>query len=270
MNTKVFAKWNKCTFCTRQIEYLGFIVSEEGLFVGPTKVKDIIEWPHPTSISEIRGFLGITRWYRTFLRNYALIAAPLTNLLKKENKIDWETQHQESSDELKRLVTSAPCLKLPDFSQPFRVTTDASGIAVGGVLTQENRPVAFTSRKLKVHERNYPTHDLELLAVVHALKKWRHYLLSQVFELVTDHKSLKWIFTQPDLNMQQRRWVEFLQEFTFKIKFRLGKENQATDALSQRVVALAISLVSLTLLEEIQQEVLIDESFGPLIIESCE
>ena len=108
---------------------------------------------------------------------------------------------------------------------------------------------------------------MELLAVVHALKKWRHYLLSQVFELVTDHKSLKWIFTQPDLNMRQRKWVEFLQEFTFEIKFRPGKENQAADALSKRVVVLAISLANSTLLEEIQQEILLDDFFGNLINE---
>lgn len=196
------------------------------------KVRDIIEWPCPTSVSEIRGFLGITGWYRTFLRNYALIAAPLTNLLKKGNKIDWETQHQESFDELKRFVTSAPCLKLPDFSQPFRVTTDASGIAVGGVLIQENRPIAFTFRKLKVHERNYPTHDLEMLAIIHALKLWRHYLLGCQFELITDHKSLKWIFTPPTLNMHQRRWVQLLQEYDFLIIYRPGKENVVANSLS--------------------------------------
>ena len=108
---------------------------------------------------------------------------------------------------------------------------------------------------------------MELLAVVHALKKWRHYLLNQVFELVTDHKSLKRIFTQPYLNMQQHRWVEFLQEFTFEIKFRPSKENQAVDTLSRRVIALAISLANSTLLEEIQQEVLLDEFFGPRIDE---
>ena len=101
--------------------------------------------------------------------------------------------------------------------------------------------------KLGFYENNYLTHDLELLAVVHAMKKWQHYLLSQVFELVTHHKSLKWIFTQPDLNMRQCRWVEFLQEFTFEIKFRPRKENQVADALSRRVVALAISLTNSTL-----------------------
>ena len=117
------------------------------------------------------------------------------------------------------------------------------------MLQQDHHPIAYKSRQLRIHEKNYSTHDLKLLAVVHALKKWRHYLLSQVFELVTDHKSLKWIFTQPDLNMRQRRWVEFLQEFTFEIKFRPGKENQAADALSKRVVALAISLANSTLPE---------------------
>lgn len=137
---QLFVKRSKCTFC-KQIEYLGFIVSEEGLSVDPAKVKDILEWPRPTSVSEIRGFLEITGWYRTFLRNYALIAAPLTGLLKKGSKVVWEVQHQESFDELKRFVTSTPCLKLPNFTKPFRVTTDASGIAVGGVLTQESRPV---------------------------------------------------------------------------------------------------------------------------------
>ena len=101
--------------------------------------------------------------------------------------------------------------------------------------------MAYSSRQLKVHEKNYPTHDLVLLAVVHTLKKWRHYLLSQVFELVTNHKSLKWIFTQPYLNMQERRWVEFLQEFSFEIKYMPGKETQATNALSRRGVALAIT-----------------------------
>ena len=108
---------------------------------------------------------------------------------------------------------------------------------------------------------------MELVDVVHALKKWRHYLLSQVFELVTDHKSLKWIFTQPHLSMRQCRWVEFLQEFTFEIKVRPGKENQAADALSRRVVTLAISLANSTFPKEIQQEVLLDEFFGPLIDE---
>lgn len=108
--------------------------------------------------------------------------------------------------------------------------------------------------QLRVHEKNYLTHDLKLLAVVHALKKWRHYLLSQTFELVTDHKSLTWIFTQPDFNMCQHRWVELLQQFSFKIKFCPGKQYQAADALSRIVVSLALSLAEFALLEEVQKK----------------
>ena len=111
---------------------------------------------------------------------------------------------------------------------------DACGQGIGGILQQEHHPIAYESQQLCTHEKNYPTHDLELLAIVHALKKWRHYLLSQVFELVTDHKSLKWIFTQPDLNMQQKQWFEFLQEFSFEIKFRPSKENQAARCFKQK------------------------------------
>ena len=207
---KLYAKRSKCSFYALQIEYLGFIVSQNGISVDPAKVEDIVSWPQPKTVSEVRDFLGITGWYRTYIRHYATIAAPLTDLLKKGNRIIWQQHHQESFVKLKELVTTAPCLKLADFSKPFEVTTDASGVAVGGVLLQEGRPVAFTSRKLKIHERNYPTHDLELLAVIHALKLWRHYLLGYRFKLMSDHKSLKWIFTQPTLNMRQSRWIELL------------------------------------------------------------
>lgn len=137
---KLYAKKSKCTFYTSHIEYLGFIVSEEGISVDPAKVRDIIEWPEPRNVSEVRGFLSITGWYRIFIKDYALIASPLTGLLKKGTKIDWKTEHQKSFNDLKRIVTSAPCLKLPDFAKEFEVITDASGIALGGVLTQEGRP----------------------------------------------------------------------------------------------------------------------------------
>ena len=160
-----------------QIEYLGFIVTQDGITVDPAKVKDILEWPVPKSIKEIRGFLGITGWYRVFIKDYSLIAAPLTNLLKKESKITWLPEHQESFDHLKAIISSEPVLKLPDFTKPFEVVTDASKLALGGVLNQEEGPVAYTSLKLRSYELNYTTHDLELLTVMHALKLWRHYLL---------------------------------------------------------------------------------------------
>ena len=189
----------------------------------------------------------------------------MTELTKKDEEFNWSKVRDQAFNQVKKILASEPVLKLPDFGKTFEVIVDACGQGIGGILQQDHHPVAYESRQLRIHEKNYPTHDLELLAVVHALKKWRHYLLSQVFELVTDHKSLKWIFTQPDLNMRQRRWVEFLQEFSFEIKFRPDKENQAANALSRRVVALAISLVNSTLPEEIQSDILADEFFGLLI-----
>ncbi|MCO5603851.1 hypothetical protein L7F22_058005 [Adiantum nelumboides] len=179
-------------------------------------------------------------------------------------RIDWKEEHEASFSELKGYLISSPILKLPDFSKEFEVVTDASGLALGGVLTQEGRPVAYTSRKLRDHERNYPTHDLELLAVIHALKLWRHYLLSRKFQLVTDHKSLKWIFTQPNLNMRQRRWIKLLQEYDFDIKYRPGKDKVVADGLSRKSFLNAISIPSNPILDMIKEASLNDPEYQDL------
>ena len=141
---------------------------------------------------------------------YAFIIKPLTELTKKDEAFTWSKLRDQAFNKVKEILASKPLLKLPDFEKTFEVIVDACGRGIGGILQQEHHPIAYESQHLCTHEKNYPTHDLELLAVVHALKKWRHYLLNQVFELVIDLKSLKWIFTLPDLNMQQRRWIEFL------------------------------------------------------------
>ena len=216
---------SKCTFFAKKVEYLGFIVSKEGIAVDPAKVQDIIDWPQPKNVKEVRGFLGITSWYRVFIKGYTKIAAPITKLLKKNAKIIWSQEQEQSFEELKAILTCAPVLKLPDFNTPFEVITDANGIAIGGVPQQEGRPVAFNSRKLKDYEKNYATHDLELLAVIHALKLWRHYLLGQKFSLSTDHRSLKWILTQPNLNLRQRRWIKVFAQYDFDINYTKGKDN---------------------------------------------
>ncbi|MCO5611430.1 hypothetical protein L7F22_065683 [Adiantum nelumboides] len=161
--------------------YLGFIISADGISIDPEKIKDIVEWPQSSSVSKVRGFLGITGWYRIFVKDYALIVAPLIGLLKKGMRIDRKTGHEASFAELKGYLVSSSILKLLDFNKEFEVVTDAIGLALGGVLTQEGHPVAYTSSKLTDHKRNYPTHDLELLAVIHALKLWRHYVLNNKF-----------------------------------------------------------------------------------------
>ena len=169
----------------------------------------IVNWPTPKNVPEVRNFMGLAGWCRIFIKDFSKIAMHLTELTKKEDPFQWNDRRQQSFDRLKQILATHPVLKLPNFSQPFELEVDACGQGIGGILKQEGHPVAYESRQLRPHEKSYPTHDLELLAVVYTLKRWRHYLLGMRFQLSTDHKSLKWIFTQPDLNMRQRRWLEF-------------------------------------------------------------
>ena len=143
----------------------------------PSKVQDVLDWEAPTSVPEIRSFLGLAGYYRRFIPEFSRIAKPMTELLKQGVKFYWSIQCEEAFQKLKTLLTSAPILAQPDTTKPFDVYCDASGTGLGCVLMQENRVIAYASRSLKRHEENYPTHDLELVAVVHALKIWRHYLL---------------------------------------------------------------------------------------------
>ncbi|WVZ81406.1 hypothetical protein U9M48_028786 [Paspalum notatum var. saurae] len=158
----------------------------------------------------------------------------MTSLTKKNVKFIWSPKCEEGFQELKKLLTTAPVLAQPDVTKPFDVYCDASGQGLGCVLMQEGRVIAYASRQLRKHEANYPTHDLELAAVVHALKIWRHYLLGNTCHIYTDHKSLKYIFTQPELNMRQRQWLELIKDYDLEIHYHPGKANVVADALSRR------------------------------------
>lgn len=184
------------------ITALGHIVSKDGISVDPAKVDAVMQWKQPKNVSEIRSFLGLAGYYRRFIQDFS---KPLTKLLRKGVKFEWSRKCEDSFIELKQRLTSAPLLTLPSGSGVFFIYIDASGTGLGCVLMQNDKVVAYASRQLKIYERNYPTHDLELAAVVFALKIWRHYLYGEQFEVYTDHKSLKYIFTQKDLNMRQRR-----------------------------------------------------------------
>jgi len=173
-------------------------------------------------------------YYRRFIQDFSSLASPLTKLTRKDVKFVWSEDCERSFQELKTRLTSAPVLSLPDGSGGFVVYTDASKLGLGCVLMQNGRVIAYASRQLKDHERNYPTHDLELAAVVHALKMWRHYLYGEKFEVFTDHKSLKYIFSQKDLNLRQRRWMEFFKNYEFEMSYHPGKANVVADALSRK------------------------------------
>ena len=158
----------------------------------------------------------------------------MTELLKNGVKFEWSPACEEAFQTFKDRLTTAPVLAQPDISKSFDVYCDASRIGVGCVLMQEGRVVAYASRQLKRHEENYPTHDLELAAVVHTLKIWRHYLLGNHCNIYTDHKSLKYIFTQSDLNMRQRRWLELIKDYDLEVRYHPGKANVVADALSRK------------------------------------
>ncbi|WVZ81136.1 hypothetical protein U9M48_028552 [Paspalum notatum var. saurae] len=175
---------------------------------------------------EIRSFLGLAGYYHRFIKDFSKIAKPMTSLTKKNAKFVWGPKCEEGFRELKK--------PQPDVTKPFDVYCDASGRGLGCVLMQEGRVIAYASRQLRKHETNYPTHDPKLAAAVHAPKIWRHYLPGNTRHIYTDHKSLKYIFTQPELNMRQRRWLELIKDYDLEIHYHPGKANVVADALSRR------------------------------------
>ncbi|WVZ62766.1 hypothetical protein U9M48_012471 [Paspalum notatum var. saurae] len=227
---KLYAKFSKCAF----VGFLGHILVEKGVAVNPSKVKDVLNRKRPETVTKIRSFLGLAGYYRHFIKDFSKIAKPMTSLTKKNAKFVWGPKCEEGFRELKKPLTTAPVLAQPDVTKPFDVYCDASGRGLGCVLMQEGRVIAYASRQLRKHETNYPTHDPELAAAVHAPKIWRHYLPGNTRHIYTDHKSLKYIFTQPELNMRQRRWLELIKDYDLEIHYHPGKANVVADALSRR------------------------------------
>ncbi|KAK1633198.1 hypothetical protein QYE76_007513 [Lolium multiflorum] len=174
---QLYAKFSKCEFWLKEVGFLGHVLSAGGIAVDPSKIKTVEEWKAPTTQTEVRVFLRLAGYYRRFVEGFSSIARPMTQLLKKDKKFEWTDKCEESFQQLKTRLTSAPILIMPDIAKPFDVYCDASKIGLGCVLMQEGKVISYLSRQLKQHEQNYPTHDLELAAVVLALKVWRHYLM---------------------------------------------------------------------------------------------
>ncbi|WVZ54060.1 hypothetical protein U9M48_004925, partial [Paspalum notatum var. saurae] len=231
---KLYAKLSKCEFWIDQVPFLGHIVSKGGIMVDPSKVNSVMDWKIPENMKEVRGFLGLAGYYRRFIEGFSKTAKPMTSLLEKNAEFIWNKDRQASFDELKKRLTTAPVLTLPDPTKSFTVYCDASKEGLGCVLMQEGKVIAYASRQLRKHEANYPTHDLELAAVVHSLKIWSHYLFGNCCEIYTDHKSLKYIFTQNELNMRQRILLELIKDYDLEIHYHPGKANVVADALSRK------------------------------------
>lgn len=205
---KLFAKLKKCEFWLDNVAFLGHVLSKDGISVDPEKVKAVQEWSRPTTMSDVRSFLGLlAEYYQKFVEGFSRIAMPLTRLTEKGVKFEWCDKCEMSFQELKERLISAPILMLPDDTGEFNVYSFASMQGLGCILMQHDKVVAYASRQLKPYEKNYPTHDLELATVVFALKIWRHYLYGEKCEIFTYHKSLNYIFTQKELNMRQRKWL---------------------------------------------------------------
>ncbi|KAL4030754.1 hypothetical protein IC575_009005 [Cucumis melo] len=233
-DNKLYAKFSKCEFWLKQVSFLGHVVSKAGVFVDPAKIEAVTGWTRPSTVSEVRSFLGLAGYYRRFVENFSRIATPLTQLTRKGAPFVWSKACEDSFQNLKQKLVTAPVLTVPDGSGSFVIYSDASKKGLGCVLMQQGKVVAYASRQLKSHEQNYPTHDLELAAMVFALKIWRHYLYGEKIQIFTDHKTLKYFFTQKELNMRQRRWLELVKDYDCEILYHPGKANVVADALSRK------------------------------------
>nr|GEU95110.1 putative reverse transcriptase domain-containing protein [Tanacetum cinerariifolium] len=213
---ELYAKFSKCEFWIPKVQFLGHVIDSQGIHVDPAKIESVKDWASPKSPTKIRQFLGLAGYYRRFIEGFLKVAKPMTKHTQKKK------------------LCSASILALPEGSEDFIVYCDASNKGLGTVYMQREKVISYASCQLKIHEKNYTTHDLELGAVVFALKIWRHYLYGTKCTVFTDHKSLQHILDQKELNMRQRRWLELLSDYDCEIRYHPGKANVIADALSRK------------------------------------
>lgn len=229
----------KCQFCRSELKYLGYVVSENGLHVDPDKVKAILDLPIPTNVSGVRRIIGVASWYRRFIPNFSSKIAPITNLMRKNVKFCWSHACTEAFNSIKEHLISAPVMSCPNFDEKFQVQTDASDFGLGAVLTQnfsgQEQVISYISRSLTPNERKYSTTEKECLAVVWAIEKFRPYIEATHFEVITDHFSLQWLHNLKVPCGRLARWSVRLQQFSFDVIHRKGRDHVVPDCLSRSV-----------------------------------
>jgi hypothetical protein len=226
-------KRSKCTFAQRSMSYLGHIISGQSVATDPIKVQVIVDRPVPALVKELRSFLGLAGYYRKFVKHFGIIARPLTDLLKKNMMFVWTTKHDTAFATLKKAMSSAPVLSIPDFSQPFAIETDASATGVGAVLLQNGHPLAFISKSLGPKNKGLSTYEKEYLAILVAVDQWRHYLQIGEFTIFTDQCSLIHLNEQRLHTFWQQKVFTKLLGLDYKIVYKQGSENRVADTLSR-------------------------------------
>jgi len=259
---KLFLKRSKCSFGEPTVAYLRHVISEKGVAMDTSKVQAILDWPLPSSVRALRGFLGLAGYYRRFIRDFGSIAAPLTALLKEA--FQWSSAAEVAFKELQRALTSAPALALPDFDKPFTVECDASGSGIGAVLHQDSEAIVFFSRALPPRHRGLAAYERELIGLAQAVRHWRPYLWGRAFVVRTDHQPLKFILDQRLATIPQHHWVSKLLGFDFTVEYKPGRMNVVADALSRRdaetATIHAVSAPSFDLLAEFRAAAANDEA----------
>ncbi|XP_020092846.1 uncharacterized protein LOC109713256 [Ananas comosus] len=267
---QLYAKRSKCYFGQDQVEYLGHIISAEGVATDPTKIEAMINWPTPKSVKELRGFLGLTGYYRKFIQGYGKISKPLTDLLRKD-QFCWSEESQLAFEELKTAMTTAPVLAMPNFDRSFTLEVDACDTGIGAVLSQDEKPIAYLSKAIGGKHLGLSTYEKEFLAILMALQKWKHYLSMRTFVIRTDHESLKYLLEQRVTTPMQQKGMMKLMGFDYTIQYRKGKENAAADALSrvtgEKGVTLAITAAIPSWVQEVTESYLGDPQCEKLICE---